>query len=117
MTRRDLILGGPLLLGASRMTADAKTGLPLRFVEVTSQVGIDFQHNSGAFGGKYLPETLGPGCAFLDYDNDGWQDIILINGMDWPGHKQRRTTLRLNASRRETQLTLRSNRRASSSRL
>jgi len=77
------------------MTADAKTGLPLRFVEVTSQVGIDFQHNSGAFGGKYLPETLGPGCAFLDYDNDGWQDIILINGMDWPGHKQRRTTLRL----------------------
>jgi enediyne biosynthesis protein E4 len=95
VTRRDLILGGPLLLGASRMAADAKPGLPFRFVEVTSRAGIDFQHNSGAFGGKYLPETLGPGCAFLDYDNDGWQDIILINGMDWPGHKQRRTTLRL----------------------
>ena len=77
------------------MWADHGSELPFRLVEVTSPAGIDFQHNSGAFGGKYLPETLGPGCAFLDYDNDGWQDIILINGMDWPGHKQRRTTMRL----------------------
>ncbi len=76
-----------------------------RFTDVTSNAGIQFQHNSGAFGGKYLPETLGSGCAFLDYDRDGWQDILLINGMDWPGmdwpgkdgagHKQRRSTLRL----------------------
>ena len=42
-----------------------------------------------------MPETLGSGCAFLDYDGDGWQDILLINGMDWPGHKRQRTTLRL----------------------
>jgi len=66
-----------------------------RFVDLTASAGIQFQHNSGSFGGKFLPETLGSGCAFLDYDRDGWQDIILINGMDWPGHKQRRTTLRL----------------------
>ncbi len=66
-----------------------------RFVDVTSSAGIKFQHNSGAFGGKFLPETLGSGCAFLDYDRDGWQDILLINGMDWPGRKQRRSTLRL----------------------
>jgi hypothetical protein len=66
-----------------------------RFTDVTSVSGIQFQHNSGSFGGKFLPETLGSGCAFLDYDRDGWQDIILINGMDWPGHKQRRSTLRL----------------------
>jgi len=66
-----------------------------RFTDVTSTSGIHFQHNSGAFGGKFLPETLGSGCAFLDYDRDGWQDILLINGMDWPGHKQRRSTLRL----------------------
>jgi len=66
-----------------------------KFVDVTSSAGIQFQHNSGAFGGKFLPETLGSGCAFLDYDRDGWQDILLINGMDWPGHKQRRSTLRL----------------------
>jgi len=66
-----------------------------RLVDVTSSAALQFQHNSGAFGGKFLPETLGSGCAFLDYDRDGWQDILLINGMDWPGHKQRRSTLRL----------------------
>ena len=66
-----------------------------RFTDVTTQAGIHFEHNSGAFGGKFLPETLGSGCAFLDYDRDGWQDILLINGADWPGHKKNRTTLRL----------------------
>lgn len=95
MTRRDLILGSPLLLSAGRIRAADGPGLPFRLTEVTQPAGIDFVHNSGAFGGKYLPETLGPGCAFLDYDSDGWQDILLINGMDWPGHKQRRTTMRL----------------------
>jgi hypothetical protein len=57
--------------------------------------GLQFRHNSGAYGGKLLPETLGSGCAFLDYDGDGWQDILLVNGMDWAGHKKRRSTLRL----------------------
>ncbi len=66
-----------------------------QFADVTAQAGIHFQHNSGAFGGKFLPETLGSGCAFLDYDRDGWQDILLINGADWPGHKKTRSTLRL----------------------
>jgi enediyne biosynthesis protein E4 len=66
-----------------------------RLVDVTRSTGIQFQHNSGAFGGKYLPETLGSGCAFFDYDGDGWQDILLINGADWPGHKKTRSTLRL----------------------
>ena len=66
-----------------------------RFADVTTAAGIEFQHNSGAYGGKLLPETLGSGCAFLDYDADGWQDILLVNGMDWPGHKRQRSTLRL----------------------
>jgi hypothetical protein len=69
--------------------------LGFRFTDITSQAGIQFQHNSGAFGGKLLPETLGSGCAFLDYDRDGWPDLLLINGADWPGHKKSRTTLRL----------------------
>ena len=64
-------------------------------MDVTHQAGLQFQHNSGAYGGKLLPETLGSGCAFLDYDADGWQDILLINGMDWPGHRRLRSTLRL----------------------
>jgi enediyne biosynthesis protein E4 len=95
VTRRDFIFSSPLLFDAGHMWADDRSRLPFRLVDVTAEAGIDFIHNSGAFGGKYLPETLGPGCAFLDYDNDGWQDIILINGMDWPGHKKRRTTMRL----------------------
>src|ERR1700752_3671530 len=52
---------------------------PIESTDVTAQAGIHFKHNSGAFGKKYLPETLGTGCAFLDYDNDGWQDILLVN--------------------------------------
>jgi hypothetical protein len=63
--------------------------------DVTKTVGIDFKHNSGAYGGKLLPETLGSGCAFLDYDGDGYQDILLVNSMDWPGHKRGRSTLKL----------------------
>jgi enediyne biosynthesis protein E4 len=66
-----------------------------RMVDVTSSAGVNFKHNSGAFGGKFLPETLGSGCAFLDYDGDGWQDILLINGADWPGHRRERSTLKL----------------------
>jgi len=60
---------------------------PIAFTDVTAQAGIRFKHNSGAFGKKYLPETMGSGACFLDYDNDGWQDILLVNSMDWPGHK------------------------------
>jgi enediyne biosynthesis protein E4 len=60
---------------------------PLQFTDVTAEAGIRFKHNSGAYGKKYMPETLGAGCAFLDYDNDGWQDILLINSMSWPDHK------------------------------
>jgi hypothetical protein len=66
-----------------------------RLADVTAQAGLNFRHNSGAFGAKFLPETLGPGCAFLDYDNDGWLDILLVNGADWPGHKRQRSTLSL----------------------
>ena len=65
----------------------ARPSGPIVFTDVTAQSGIHFKHNSGAFGKKYLPETMGSGVCFLDYDNDGWQDILLVNSMDWPGHK------------------------------
>jgi hypothetical protein len=80
---------------SGELWAAGSAGPGFRLTDVTSSAGISFHHNSGAYGGKLLPETLGSGCAFLDYDADGWQDILLINGMDWPGHKRQRSTLRL----------------------
>ncbi len=68
---------------------------PAEFRDVATAAGIKFVHNNGAYGKKYLPETLGPGVAFIDYDNDGWPDIFLVNGMDWPGHATRRSTPKL----------------------
>src|SRR6266704_4405324 len=67
----------------------------IQFRDVTPQAGIHFLHNNGAFGTKYLPETMGPGVAFIDYDNDGWPDIFLVNGMDWPGHLRKHSTPKL----------------------
>lgn len=55
-----------------------------RFVDVTAGAGIQFRHQSGAFGRKYLPETMGSGGAFLDADGDGWLDVLLINSTRWP---------------------------------
>jgi enediyne biosynthesis protein E4 len=101
LNRRDFVLSAlfsPLTAGLARATfpwANPSSNLGFGFVDVTEPAGIEFRHNSGAYGGKLLPETLGSGCAFLDYDADGWQDILLVNGMDWPGHKRQRSTLRL----------------------
>ena len=55
----------------------------IRFTDVTAQAGIRFTHNSGRAGKKWLPETMGSGCAFFDFDGDGWPDILLINSKDW----------------------------------
>ena len=68
-------------------SASPRPSGPIRFTDVTAQAGIHFKHNSGAFGKKYLPETMGSGVCFIDYDNDGYQDILLVNSMDWPEHK------------------------------
>jgi hypothetical protein len=76
--------------------ADARQSAPgMRLVDVTAAAGVQFRHRNGAYGGKLLPETMGAGCAFLDYDADGWQDILFVNGMDWPGHQKERSTPRL----------------------
>jgi len=80
--------------GAARQQKPASSG-GIKFEDVTAAAGIRFTHNNGAFGKKWLPETMGSGVAFLDYDNDGWQDILLVNGTDWPGHTRRHTTLAL----------------------
>lgn len=58
----------------------------IHFEDITRSAGIHFAHNNGAFGKKWLPETMGPGVAFVDYNDDGWEDILFVNGTDWPGH-------------------------------
>ena len=59
----------------------------VQFSDVTAAAGIRFQHNNGAFGKKYLPETMGSGVAFFDFDNDGDQDLLFVNGKSWPGQR------------------------------
>jgi hypothetical protein len=84
-----------LSAGAFRGISAGESASSVTFRNVTQQAGIHFVHDNGAFGKKYLPETLGPGVAFIDYDNDGWPDIFLVNGMDWPGHTRKHATPKL----------------------
>ena len=67
----------------------------IRFEAITTAAGIDFTHNSGASGNRYLPETMGPGAGFMDYNSDGWPDIILVNGTHWPGESGPASTPKL----------------------
>ena len=56
------------------------------FTDITREAGIDFVHVNGAYGEKLIPEAIGSGLAFLDYDNDGDQDLLLVNSTWWPEH-------------------------------
>src|SRR5687768_12871399 len=53
------------------------------FTDVTTAAGIVFRHTNGAAGKKLLPETMGPGVCVLDYDADGRQDLLFVNGCPW----------------------------------
>lgn len=64
----------------------AAADVPLaKFTDITKEAGIVFVHNSGATGDKLLPESMGGGVAFFDYDGDGSQDLLLVNATWWPG--------------------------------
>jgi enediyne biosynthesis protein E4 len=76
------------LIGFAAKTPDEG----IRFVDSTKKAGVHFVHHTGATGKKYLPETLGAGCAFVDLDGDGWPDILLINGKDFGPHGQKSLT-------------------------
>jgi hypothetical protein len=85
------ILGGSF----TGLLAQRPAAPTVKFQDVTRAAGIHFVHNNGAFGKMWLPEAMGSGVAFIDYNNDGWPDILLINGKDWPGHFRRHTYMAL----------------------
>ncbi|MGH9580961.1 MAG: CRTAC1 family protein [Terriglobales bacterium] len=64
----------------------AKPPAGITFTNVAREAGLRFRHFSGASPEKYVLETMGSGAAFLDFDNDGWLDIFLVNGSSVPGN-------------------------------
>src|SRR5581483_8269852 len=74
-----ILAGTAAFAGMSRLPlAFGQAQFP--FSEVpSSKSGITWKHVSGSSSEKYLPESTGAGCAFIDYDNDGWMDIYLVN--------------------------------------
>ncbi len=79
----DEPIAAPLLSAAPPTLAP-----PIRFAEGAAGAGIDFVHETGAFGEKWMPETMGSGCVLFDYDGDLDLDLLLLNGRWWPGHPQ-----------------------------
>ena len=88
-----LVLNRKRVAAAPALTRMAAPVLPVRpqgevplarFTDVTKSAGIQFVHNNGAYGEKLLPETMGSGVAFLDFDNDGKQDLLFVNSRSWP---------------------------------
>src|SRR5581483_11686625 len=83
-------LSGPGEPGKPPGSTPARSRQPIpvpavTFRDVTRQAGIDFRHFNGSSGKKLLPETMGGGVAFLDFDNDGRQDLLFVNSRPWPG--------------------------------
>ena len=80
--RRDFLkaLAAGLVCGGLPRFTTAAPATTYPFEEIpSSATGITWKHTAGKSQEHYLPETTGPGCAFLDYDNDGWMDIYLVN--------------------------------------
>jgi enediyne biosynthesis protein E4 len=73
------LLALTLALAPGARRASAQANRPVMFEDVTKASGITWVHNNAHSQERYLPETVGAGCAFLDYDNDGWMDIYLVN--------------------------------------
>jgi enediyne biosynthesis protein E4 len=93
-SRREFLCGVLAAAGVPAIASSQMAAGP-RLVDVTTRAGLTFRHRNGAYGGKLLPETMGAGCAFLDYDGDGWPDIVLVNGTNWPNRAGERSTLAL----------------------
>ena len=83
----EAVVTGPVI----EEYAPSQTPPAVVFRDITSESGINFVHTNGAYGDKLMPETIGSGAAFLDYDNDGDPDLLLVNSTWFPGHEQETT--------------------------
>ncbi|MEM7356637.1 MAG: hypothetical protein AAF657_37825, partial [Acidobacteriota bacterium] len=77
-----------IIEAAAPQAVEAVTEVPtIRFTDITAAAGIDFVHVNGGYGDKLLPETMGGGVAFFDFDEDGDEDLLFVNSSYWP-HRQ-----------------------------
>lgn len=83
-----LTTGCPKTAGGPKPSASTQPAATIRFEDVSTSAGIRFQHFRGADGRFLMPESVGPGGAFLDYDGDGWLDLYLANGSNWPDRSE-----------------------------
>ena len=73
-----------LLLSCEHSLTDSSKKSLLSFTDVTKKAGLaNFKHVSGSIGNKWFPESMGSGCGFIDYNSDGWVDILLVGGGSW----------------------------------
>ena len=86
--RRAPVISLPTLVDPMDVEVAPASSLPtVRFVDITAPSGVKFVHDNAAEGEKYLPETMGSGVAFLDYDGDGRQDLFFVNSSPWTASK------------------------------
>jgi hypothetical protein len=86
VTRRPALLALAVALATPALVRpQPAAGAGVVFQDVTAASGVSFRHTTGAFGRKYLPETMGAGVVAFDYDGDGAQDLFFVNSTRWPG--------------------------------